>query len=149
MQTTTEPLSSSCAARHDETHPACFVCGQPSDGRLGLRFRSEADGSVSAEFACDALYQGYPDRLHGGIIAMLLDGGMTQWLFSRDIRGVTARLTVRFRKPVGLASPARIRAWLKRASPPAYLLAAELRQGKDVCVTAEGLFVSKPQPHEQ
>ena len=65
-------------------HPSCVVCGTRNAGGLGLRFREEADGSVVASFPCDSQYQGYPDRLHGGVVSMLLDAAMTHCLFARN-----------------------------------------------------------------
>ena len=56
---------------------------------LGLRFEPQADGSVAAYFACAPNYQGYPGRLHGGVVSMLLDAAMTNCLFARGIQAVT------------------------------------------------------------
>jgi len=124
-------------------HGACFVCGQRSQDGLGLRFTEEADGSVVGCFACDERYQGYPDRLHGGVIAMLLDAAMTHCLFVRDIMAVTGSLKLRMTRLAEVGVPACLRAWLVRSAPPGYLLKAELSQIGIVRATAEGLFVER------
>jgi acyl-coenzyme A thioesterase PaaI-like protein len=125
-------------------HPACFACRERERGGLGLRFREEPDGSVAADFDCPPQYQGYPDRLHGGIVAMLLDSAMTHCLFARGIRGVTARLTVRFVAPVEIGAPAVIRAIPGDVIHP-HKLRAEIVQGRTLRATAEAVFIPLPE----
>jgi acyl-coenzyme A thioesterase PaaI-like protein len=36
-----------------------------------------ADGGVEAHFDCSRIFEGYSHRIHGGVIAALLDGAMT------------------------------------------------------------------------
>lgn len=133
-------------------HPACLVCRAQHEGGLGLRFEQQADGSVISHFACDSDYQGYPDRLHGGVVAMLLDAAMTNCLFAQQIRAVTGKLNVRFRHPVKVGAEAVVRARLVDQSPPLYLLEAELMQHDTLCAHAEGSFYadeSAERPDEQ
>lgn len=125
-------------------HPACVACRSCERGGLGLQFESRPDGSVVAGFPCHPYYQGYPDRLHGGVIATLLDAAMTHWLFSRGIRGYTGRLSVRFRHPVTTGQPAVVRAWLVRQAAPLYMLEAELTQGDRLCAAAAAKFLGEP-----
>ena len=121
-------------------HPACIVCGERSSSGLGLHFEQEPDGSVVGHFACNANYQGYPDRLHGGVAAMLLDAAMTNCLFAHRIQAVTARLNIRFRHPVKLGVDAVVRAKLTDQIPPLYVLNAELLQNDRTCALADGKF---------
>jgi len=112
-----------------------------------LRFERQPDDSVRATFPCDPQYQGYPDRLHGGIVATLLDAAMTHWLFARGLRGMTGRLNIRFRHPVRVANDAVVRAWLTRETPPVYTLSAEIDQDNRVCAVAEAKFMAEPVVH--
>jgi acyl-coenzyme A thioesterase PaaI-like protein len=121
-------------------HPECVACGDRHPFGLRLRFHTDAQGRVTGTFRCRPEFQGYPDRLHGGIITMVLDSAMTHCLFARKIRGVTAKLNVRFDSPTALDAEAEIVAWLDEASPPLYVLRAELRQNGVVCASAEGMF---------
>ena len=77
----------------------CYVCGK--DNPLGLRviFRAEG-GVVTADFTADDARQGYPGRVHGGVLCALLDEtmGWTPTLATRRMC-VTTELTVRFVKP--------------------------------------------------
>ncbi len=129
-----------------QCHGACLACRDRQDGGLGLRFHSEADGSVVASFECDPKYQSYPDRLHGGIVALLLDSAMTHCLFARQIHGVTARLSIRYRHPMELEVPATIRARVLRQMKGLIELEAEIRQGDRVAARAEARFVRLPGP---
>lgn len=125
-----------CAAEH----PACFACAPAAEGGLGLAFATAPDGSVAATFGCPERFQGYPDRLHGGVVATLLDAAMTHCLFAGGRRGVTAKLEVRFRKPVSLDEPARVAARVVEERGAICRLAATLEQAQQTCAEAEALF---------
>lgn len=109
-----------------------------------MRCKPMADGGVEAEFAGSPLHEGYPGWLHGGLIAALLDGAMTQCLFAHGHEAVTAEITVRYRHPVATADSLLVRAWLSRQRAALYCLRAELRQGGRVNAAAEGKFVARP-----
>lgn len=123
-----------------QCHPSCLVCGSERAGGLGLRFVQQTDGSVSAEFHCSPDFQGYPDRLHGGVIAMLLDAGMTHCLFARNVAGLTARLNIRYNHGVMLGIPAVVRARIVDCEGPLYHLESEVRQNGYVCAAAKATF---------
>lgn len=125
-------------------HPACLVCSNSRPDSLGLRFEQHDDGSVCAVFNCGAAFQGYPDRLHGGVVALLLDAAMTHCLFAAGVAGVTARTEVKFRHPVAIDAPVQARARIVRTSPPSYQLKAELLQGGQIKATSIGFFVDHP-----
>jgi acyl-coenzyme A thioesterase PaaI-like protein len=107
---------------------------------MRVDFHAQADGSVTASFSCGNDYQGYPQTLHGGIIATLLDGAMTHCLFARRIIAVTAELTVRYVLPVQTCHPASIRAWIVKASPRLHILSSELVQDGEVRAKAQAKF---------
>jgi acyl-coenzyme A thioesterase PaaI-like protein len=141
---TTEPITpmspADLAAR---CHPSCIACGVRNGDSLGLQFVEEADGAVVGSFACDGKYQGYPDRLHGGVVAMLADAAMTHCLFLHRISAVTAKLRLRYPRPVDVGAVATVRATLVMNSPPLFELRAEISQAGTVRATAEGLFIER------
>ena len=124
-------------------HPACIVCGTQNKGSMRLAFEDWEDGGVKATFACDAGYQGYPGRLHGGVIAMLLDAAMTHCLFARQIRAVTARLSIRYRLPVELGKKATVQARITRETRPLFGLYAEIVQAGQIRAAAEAKFLEE------
>ncbi|MCD6117712.1 PaaI family thioesterase [bacterium] len=80
--------------------PGCFVCGRDNPGGLKLRFYS--DGStVRAEFIPSAVFSGYGNIVHGGIVSAVLDEAIVWAAYVSGKRfGVTAEINVRFLKPV-------------------------------------------------
>jgi acyl-coenzyme A thioesterase PaaI-like protein len=131
------------AVEHDP-HPGCVVCGRGNARGLHLEFVRRPDGSVEGSFRAGAAFEGYPRQMHGGVIAMLLDGAMTNCLFRHGHVAVTAELSVRFRRPVAVDRAATLRAWIERARPPLRRAAAELLQGGRVMATAHAKFLDRP-----
>lgn len=90
----------------------CFVCGVENPAGLRMRFyESDTDPvEVHAEYTVPSQYQGYPGVVHGGIIATMLDEVTSRTVFRGDPPRfvVTARLSVRYRKPVPVETPLRL-----------------------------------------
>lgn len=128
-----EPVRVAC-------QPDCIAARPRAEGGLGLRFRLLGDGSVQAEFGCEPAFQGYADRLHGGVVATLLDAAMSNCLFARRVRGMTARLNIRFRDQIEIGKPAEVQAWVTRVEPPLFELRAEVRQDGEVRALADAKF---------
>ncbi len=99
--TTETPLNTSSNLRK-EAHPNCVVCGRKNKSGLRLEFSILDDGSVQTHFDSDAVYEGFPGVLHGGVITLLLDGAMTNCLFAHGRIGITGELKVRFCHPVAM-----------------------------------------------
>lgn len=53
----------------------CYVCGHANPLGLNVRFQVEGD-TVTTRFCPDPMHSGYPGRVHGGILAALLDETM-------------------------------------------------------------------------
>jgi uncharacterized protein (TIGR00369 family) len=85
------------------TSRMCFVCGESNPGGVHVHFYEQEDGSLLARFTGADHHQGYPGRMHGGVITAIMDETMGRAIMIRHgeaIWGVTAELNVRFRKPV-------------------------------------------------
>ncbi len=69
---------------------------------LHLNFYEDSPGEVSAEITVPDHFQGYPGVVHGGIIAAMLDEVVGRVYMDGDPPRfmVTARMEVRYRKPV-------------------------------------------------
>lgn len=111
---------------------------------LALQYRLQADGAVLATFLGNCALEGYSGLLHGGVIAAMLDGAMTNCLFAHGIRAVTAELKVRYLAPVMSAESVNVRAWLEEESSRhgLFLLRGEINQGGNVKARAQSKFVS-------
>jgi acyl-coenzyme A thioesterase PaaI-like protein len=96
----------------------CFICGVKNVGGVHVNFYEvpprASDGEqgagmteILARFTGQSYHQGYPGRMHGGIITGILDETIGRAINIGEGEhpmtwGVTAELTVRFRKPVPL-----------------------------------------------
>jgi uncharacterized protein (TIGR00369 family) len=121
-------------------HPRCVACSPDHKSGLKLDFHDAGDGTVRATFDCGVAFEGYPGRLHGGIISTLLDAAMANCLFAQDQQAVTAELSVKFKAPVALKHTATVEARLVRDLFPLFLMEASLSQGGEVRATATGKF---------
>ena len=127
-------------ATRQDAHSHCLLCGDDNVQGLGLSFRVLPDGSVRATFAGSAQHESYPDTLHGGLIAALLDSAMTNCLFARGIVAVTARLSVRYLQPGRLGTPLEVVATLVRSSRSLHYLCGDVQQSGGVVATATATF---------
>jgi len=83
------------------TYAECFVCGESNPAGLHAHFSlGETPGEMRGRFASDARHQGYPQRVHGGIVASLLDETLGRAVALAGHWTFTARLDVRYRLPV-------------------------------------------------
>jgi uncharacterized protein (TIGR00369 family) len=85
----------------------CLVCGaQNALGLQGRFYELEPEGdegpALLGVFTVREEHQSYPGRLHGGISSAILDETIGRAIRIRepDAWGVTAELTVRYRRPV-------------------------------------------------
>ena len=90
----------------------CFGCGVGNHFGLHGRFYNTHDGKVVAVFQPGDRYQGYPQRLHGGITSSIMDETLGRAIIAiePDCWVVTVELTVRFKKPVPLDTPLKVMA---------------------------------------
>ena len=126
-----------------DAHSRCFCCGREHPSGLKLEFRENADGSVTARFPCDRVFEGYPETLHGGVVAALLDSAMTNCLFSAGVVALTAELAVRFVSPVKLDHTVEVTASVTRTRGRLYYLRAELTQGQTLTARAQATFMKR------
>ena len=124
-------------------HPHCVVCG--SQHPLGLRivYEIRPNGGVSATVDCPSQWEGYPGVVHGGVIASLLDGAMTNCLFAEGIAAYTADLHVRYRRPLKLNTSARVAAVITRRIPPMFVVKSWVEQNDQVRAVGTGKFMAE------
>ena len=84
----------------------CFACGELNEHGLHLILHTDASGCWS-ELAIDPAFQGWEGVVHGGILSTILDEVMGWAVIGRDTWGVTARLTVDFKRPVNVGQAIR------------------------------------------
>ena len=140
---TIEERQNALSVMREQHHRTCPVCGDLNPTGLRAVFEVCPDGVVEAQVVCGEDKEGYAGHLHGGIIASLLDGAMTNCLFSHGIRAVTGELVVRMLHPLQVGTSMVVRGWLERCLPPLYLLKAELRQEGRLAAKGKAKFMRK------
>jgi len=85
----------------------CFVCGLENPVGLKLTFFDAGPNRAEAGCTVPEKYQGYPGVVHGGVVAAMLDEVVGRAAMSGDPNHftVTARLQLRYRKPVPVGVP--------------------------------------------
>lgn len=80
----------------------CIVCGDQNPFSLGTRFYNLEDGALAALFRTQDWHQSYPGRVHGGMVAAILDETIGRAICVKEPNcwGVTVELTLKYKKPV-------------------------------------------------
>jgi acyl-coenzyme A thioesterase PaaI-like protein len=119
----------------------------PGGGRLhpssvGMALRRDGEASVTGTVHVDPMFQGPPGRVHGGVVALLIDElmGTVNRIVGR--RAYTARLAVDLRAPAPIATELTLRAWLHDVRGRKITIRADGRSVEGVFVEAEALFVA-------
>jgi uncharacterized protein (TIGR00369 family) len=123
-------------------HCGCFACGAANPAGLHLQYEVTADGRVTARWNPTATFRSYEDRIHGGVLATLLDSAMVHALFATGVVGVTAELTIRYLHSIQVGSPVEVSGWVKSNRFGIYLCAAEIRQAGVIAVKAAAKFMA-------
>jgi acyl-coenzyme A thioesterase PaaI-like protein len=84
----------------DKEFNMCFGCGIKNPIGLKLTF-TDTDEHIQATWMPSETYQGYPNVLHGGIIASLLDEIGAWCIYVKlDTAGVTRQMNITYISPV-------------------------------------------------
>jgi uncharacterized protein (TIGR00369 family) len=95
---TSEALVAEDGRRYAFADHHCFACG--GSNPIGMRLRIEiGDGLARTTWKAGRDFVGWSDKLHGGIIATLLDEVMAWAPSSFDSWAVTAEMSIRYRSP--------------------------------------------------
>jgi acyl-coenzyme A thioesterase PaaI-like protein len=128
--------------------PSCFGCGEAHPA--GLRMTPPAsEGAERHETVVrfDERHQGGPGIVHGGVVAAALDeaaGLLATWY---RFPTVTARIFVRYRRPVAINAELLVRAWVESVRGRRIHVEAELVDGADVLAEAKAAFLHVPLEH--
>jgi acyl-coenzyme A thioesterase PaaI-like protein len=127
--------------------PACWGCGDAPGGiRLPLP-TEEGATEYEARFAFDERHQGGPGIVHGGLVSAALDeacGLLATW---HSFPTVTARIFVRYRRPVPINRQLLVRSWVVGRRGRRLHVDGRLTDGDDVLAEARGAFLHVPLEH--
>ena len=121
----------------------CFGCGGANASGMKLTFEQDnANRRIVGRFVLGERYQGGGGFAHGGIIALLLDEAMGKVCRFREVRAVTAELTIEYLKPVRVAEEILVEGHEVEMNGRNLFLAGEIRNDAgDVLARGRGRFV--------
>lgn len=121
----------------------CFGCGAANPAGMHLTFVQDNDQrKIIGRFILGERYQGGGGMGHGGIIATLMDEAMGKIALFRNVRAVTAELTVQFLKPVRVDEEIIVEAYETEQKGRSLFHVGEIRNlNGDVLARGRGRFV--------
>ncbi len=123
----------------------CFICGMDNPTGLRAQFYNMEDGSVITPFMFREDHQSFPERVHGGLAATMLDelGLRAMWVKDpEDVFGVTMSLSVKYRKPVPYGVNLFGRGIVKKESPKFVTVQSEIYDEKGILlVNGEVVYI--------
>ncbi len=118
----------------------CFCCGKNNPHGLKMEFEKE-NNEVVSKIVLDKKFQGYKDIVHGGIVCTLLDEVSAQVVYKKGIKCVTAKITVKLKKPVYTNKQIILRARLIKESSSYFICEADLFQDKILKAQSQAMLV--------
>ena len=121
----------------------CFGCGGDNSGGMKLTFEQDnANRKIVGRFVLGERYQGGAGFAHGGIIALLLDEAMGKVCRFREVRAVTAELSVEYLKPVAVDKTIVVEGRETEMNGRNLFMSGEIRnENGDVLARGKGRFV--------
>jgi acyl-coenzyme A thioesterase PaaI-like protein len=121
----------------------CFACGELNEHGLHLGLHVEGDRCWT-ELTLHDSFQGWDGIAHGGILCTILDEVMAWSLVDADSWGLTARLTVEFKRPVPLGQPIHAEGWITESRRRVATTAGRIVAAGtgEVLATAEALYIA-------
>ena len=123
----------------------CFACGELNEHGLRLELHTDATG-CRTDLTLDARFQGWDGVAHGGILCTILDEVMAWAVIGRDVWGVTARMTVDFRRPVPVGRALRAEGTVTQAARRLFRTEGRILDAEtgEVLASSEGAYIAAP-----
>jgi acyl-coenzyme A thioesterase PaaI-like protein len=128
----------------------CFACGTLNAHGLQLELHSQG-GMCWTELTLSDRFEGWNGIAHGGIVATILDEVMAWSLIDHDAWGLTARMTVDFKRPVPIGTPVRGEGWVVETRRRLLRTAGQIVSVGDdeLLATAEGTYLAAPEERKR
>lgn len=105
-----------------------------------LRWLNESQDGVEGEVYLGQHYQGPPGRVHGGVIAWILDAVLSRAMHAAFKLGVTGTLSVRYMAGTPIDSTVRCTARIREIDGRKMFIEGAIFDGDIQTVSAEGVF---------
>ena len=124
--------------------PDCFVCGPDNPDGLGLLIHRDGTDAV-ARYTPRTSHIGYPERVHGGLIGMLVDEMLVYAGAPHGLWGMTAKVRYWLRKPIPGGDELTLRGRLVQRSERGFraVVSVHLPDGT-LAAEGEGMCVIRP-----
>lgn len=125
----------------------CVVCGIENKAGLKGRFFVVDGGELVGVFRPLVEHQGYPGRMHGGLVSAILDEtiGRAISISEEQTWGVTIEFTIKFRKPVPLDGEVKAVGRITRDSRRVFEGSGEIvLEDGTVAAEAQGKYIKMP-----
>jgi uncharacterized protein (TIGR00369 family) len=118
----------------------CFACGKTNPIGMGLEIEL-GEGRAAATWVPSPDSVGWSDRVHGGLLATVLDEVMAWAPASDDAWAVTSSFTVRFHRPASPGESLRAEGWVASRRRRIYEIRGEVRSGDELVAEATGTYL--------
>jgi acyl-coenzyme A thioesterase PaaI-like protein len=121
----------------------CFACGSLNEHGIQLALHVAGDRCWT-ELVLPDRFQGWDGIAHGGIVCTILDEVMAWSLAASDNWGLTARMSVDFKRPVRIGVPIRGEGWIVASRRRLHETAATLVDAEtgELLATATAMYVA-------
>ncbi len=127
----------------DSPRHYCYGCGGRNPEGLHIKFEVEGR-RVCGRFTARETHVGFPGVAHGGIAAAVLDEAMGWAMYAAGAWAMTARMEVKYRRPLPLGEELIISAEVVRERGRVLDATAQIRDRRGVLAEAKGMFVRLP-----
>ncbi len=129
----------------DSPRKWCYGCGESNTEGLHIDF--DVDGKlVRGRFLPRKPHQGFPGVTHGGIAAAVLDEAMGWAMYAAGAWAMTARMEIRYRRPLPLGEEVNVTAKVVRDRGRRLEAEARIESSSgEVLAEAKGLFMRMPE----
>tara|TARA_B100001996_G_C18494086_1_gene528809 strand:- start:137 stop:796 length:660 start_codon:yes stop_codon:yes gene_type:complete len=126
-----------------EFDPFSIAGGNLHPASIGLSFVKESDEKVICSGTIDPMFAGPPERVHGGVQALVIDEVMGALNRMRGRQAYTAYLKVDYRGPAPLGVPVTFTAWVHNSEGRKITLKGSGDGPEGRFMEAEGLFIQR------
>lgn len=127
--------------RHDDYLPRSPLVGELNVVAPPFVWEMQ-DGRLRAHGEFSAAHEGPPGYVHGGWVALAFDEALGIANVASGHPGMTARLTVRYRRPTPLHVDVVLEAWAEHIEGRRVHTMGRLMDGETITAEAEGMFVN-------
>lgn len=120
-----------------------FISGKKNEESLNIEY-SLNNGIVTGKFCPQKAHRSYPDIVHGGLMAAILDDAMAFSINNTGVVALTAKMEIRYKKPITINKVILIEARVENKKRNLYFTTGSIKNlDNDVLIEANAVFMIK------